>query len=98
VRAICARRPRGGPGCAWARAAVAAKLGRVRHPRTRFYRLSLASMLASCRSRRRSPSTGGSTRGDRSRGQGDPRRNVGFWFRFTPANLGSLVRTIWTKR
>jgi hypothetical protein len=25
-------------------------------------------------------------------------RYVGFWFRFTPANLTSLVRTIWTKR
>ena len=28
----------------------------------------------------------------------DNGRNVGFWFRFTPANLTRLVRTIWGKR
>jgi plasmid stabilization system protein ParE len=28
----------------------------------------------------------------------DNGRNVGFWFRFTPANLAKLVRTIWSKR
>ena len=28
----------------------------------------------------------------------DNGRNVAFWFRFTPANLSKLVRTIWSKR